>query len=81
VGPRTGLDDMERRKILPLPGLELRPLGRPVSSQLLYRLSYPGPLCWKYDLEHKFTSELSSDVISVLFNTSNEYLRKFGISQ
>jgi hypothetical protein len=23
VGPRTGLDDEERRKILPLPGIEL----------------------------------------------------------
>jgi hypothetical protein len=27
VGPRTGLDDVQRRKILPLPGLELRPLS------------------------------------------------------
>jgi hypothetical protein len=26
VGPRTGLDDADRRKILPLPGLELQPL-------------------------------------------------------
>jgi hypothetical protein len=30
VGPRTGMDDMERRKILPLQGLEVQPLGRPV---------------------------------------------------
>jgi hypothetical protein len=29
VGPRTGLNDVERRKILPLPGLEIRRLGRP----------------------------------------------------
>jgi hypothetical protein len=29
-------------KILSLPGLELRPLGSPARSQLLYRLSYPG---------------------------------------
>jgi hypothetical protein len=29
VGPRTSLDDVERRKILPLPGIELRPLGHP----------------------------------------------------
>jgi hypothetical protein len=28
MGPRTGLDDVERRKILPLLGLEIRPLGR-----------------------------------------------------
>jgi hypothetical protein len=30
VGPRAGLDDVEKRKFLTLPGLELRPLGRPV---------------------------------------------------
>jgi hypothetical protein len=37
VGPRTGLDDVERRKILSLPGLELR-----ARSQSLDRLRYPG---------------------------------------
>jgi hypothetical protein len=42
VGPRVGLDDMEKRKFLTVPGLELRPLGRPACSQTLYRLSYPG---------------------------------------
>jgi hypothetical protein len=42
MGPRTGLDDLEKRKFLPTPGLELRPLGRPARSQSLYRLSYPG---------------------------------------
>jgi hypothetical protein len=31
VGPRTGLDDVVRRKILPLLGLQLRPLGRPAT--------------------------------------------------
>jgi hypothetical protein len=40
VGPRAGLNDAERRKILPLPGLELRPLGCPARSQSLYRLHY-----------------------------------------
>jgi hypothetical protein len=30
------------RKILPLPGFELRPLGRPARSQSLYWLRYPG---------------------------------------
>jgi hypothetical protein len=30
-----------RRKILPLPGLELRPLGRPAHSQLIYGLCHP----------------------------------------
>jgi hypothetical protein len=32
VGPRTGLDDVEKGKFLTLPGLELRPLGRPARS-------------------------------------------------
>jgi hypothetical protein len=27
VGPRAGLDDVKRRNILSLPGLEIRPLG------------------------------------------------------
>jgi hypothetical protein len=39
VGPRAGLDDREKRKILPPPGLEPRPLGRPARSQSLSRLS------------------------------------------
>jgi hypothetical protein len=43
VGPRAGLDDAQKRQFLTLPGLELRPLGRPARSQSLYRLRYPGP--------------------------------------
>jgi hypothetical protein len=42
VGPRKGLDDVEKRQFLTVPGLELRPLGHPVRSQSLYRLRYPG---------------------------------------
>jgi hypothetical protein len=42
VGPRVGLDDLEKRKSLPLPGLELRLLGRPARSHPLYRLCYAG---------------------------------------
>jgi hypothetical protein len=42
VDPRAGLDDVEKRKFLPLPELELRPLARPARSQSLYRLRYPG---------------------------------------
>jgi hypothetical protein len=41
VDPRAGLDDVEKRKFLTLPGLELRLLGRPARSQSLYRLRYP----------------------------------------
>jgi hypothetical protein len=35
IGPRTGLDD-----VLTLPGLELRSIGHPASSQSLYGLRY-----------------------------------------
>jgi hypothetical protein len=42
VDPRTGLDVVEKRKILDPTGLELRPLVRPDRSQSLYRLLYPG---------------------------------------
>jgi hypothetical protein len=42
MDPRAGLDDVEKRKFLILPGLEPLPLGRPALSQSLYRLSYPG---------------------------------------
>jgi hypothetical protein len=40
VGLSAGLEDVKKRKFLTLPGLELRPLGRAVRSQSLYRLSY-----------------------------------------
>jgi hypothetical protein len=33
VGPRAGVDDMEKLKILTLPGLDLGPLGRSALSQ------------------------------------------------
>jgi hypothetical protein len=42
VGPRAGLNDVEKRNFLSPPGLELRPLGRSARSQSLYRLGYPG---------------------------------------
>jgi hypothetical protein len=42
IDPRAGLDDVEKRKFLTLPGLELQPLGRPARSLSLYRLRYPG---------------------------------------
>jgi hypothetical protein len=40
----VGLDDVEKRKFLTSPGLELRPLLQPARSQALYRLRYPGPI-------------------------------------
>jgi hypothetical protein len=49
---RDGLDAEEKRKFLTLPGLELRPLGRPARSQSLYLLHYPYTSniiwLWKY---------------------------------
>jgi hypothetical protein len=50
VGPRTSLDDVERRKILILSGPELRPFGRPTRSQSLYRQHYPSP----YKMGYKY---------------------------
>jgi hypothetical protein len=41
VGPKAGLDEVEERKFLKLPVLELRPLGRLARSQSLYRLRSP----------------------------------------
>jgi hypothetical protein len=38
VDPRAGLDDVEKRELLTLPGLEFRPFSRPTRSQSLYRL-------------------------------------------
>jgi hypothetical protein len=32
VDPRGGLDDLKKRKFFTLPGLKLRPLGRPARS-------------------------------------------------
>jgi hypothetical protein len=40
VDPRVCLADVEKRKFLTLPGLELRPFGHPARSQSLYRLGY-----------------------------------------
>jgi hypothetical protein len=48
VNPRVVLDDVKKRKFLTLPGLELGPLGRPASSQSLYRLRYPCSMIYSY---------------------------------
>jgi hypothetical protein len=41
VGLWAGLDAVEKRKSLTLPGLELQPISRPACRQSLYRLRYP----------------------------------------
>jgi hypothetical protein len=38
VGPKTSLDDVEKRKFLTLPGLEFQPLDSPTRSHSLHRL-------------------------------------------
>jgi hypothetical protein len=51
VDPRAGLGDLEKRKFFTLPGLELRPLGRPARSQSLYQLPLTvalSELCFKW---------------------------------
>jgi hypothetical protein len=59
VGPRAGLDDVEKRKFLTLSGLEIRPLGRPACNQSLDRLRYPGSILickmFKFNFLHEDT--------------------------
>jgi hypothetical protein len=42
VDPRAGLDGVEKKKFLTLPGFELLVIGGPARSQALYRLLNPG---------------------------------------
>jgi hypothetical protein len=55
VDLRAGLNDLEKRKFLTLPGLELRSLCRAVHSQSLCRLHYLGCdndlIRWKHVVE------------------------------
>jgi hypothetical protein len=55
VDPRVALDDVEKRKFLTLPGLELRSIGRPARSQSLNRLLYPGPYLKENTNYNKFS--------------------------
>jgi hypothetical protein len=41
---RAGLDDLEKRKFLTLPGLELRPLGRPAVASRYTDYAIPAPI-------------------------------------
>jgi hypothetical protein len=69
VGPRAGLDHVEKWKFVTLPGLGLRPLGLPARSQPLYRLRYPGSsfdfLFWKVVIRS------SDQEIPCIFNFNN----------
>jgi hypothetical protein len=54
VGPRTKFDDVEKRKFLALPELELWLLNRPAHSQSLNWQRYPGstPSSIRYQNHH-----------------------------
>jgi hypothetical protein len=67
VGPIPGLDVVENRKFLPLPGLELRRLGRPACSQSLYRLRYPSSFLHPYSESKLCTYDGRPGSIPVLF--------------
>jgi hypothetical protein len=64
VGHRTGMDDVERRKLLPLLGLELRPLGSPARSQLLYRLRCPDSILIlsTINIQHRPAADVSHSI-------------------
>jgi hypothetical protein len=53
VDPRASLDDVEKRKFLTLPGLELQPLGRPAHSESLEHLCYPDSYVDQYEVKLK----------------------------
>jgi hypothetical protein len=62
---RAGLDDMEKRKFLTLPRLEIQPLGHPAHSPSLYWLHYPGSFLWHVALSKtslRFAWSLCSDI-------------------
>jgi hypothetical protein len=69
VDPRAGVDDLEKRKFLTLPGLELRPLSRPARSQSLYRLSYPGSYMLQQQY-YKINNMFKQTYYSLLNNTA-----------
>jgi hypothetical protein len=57
MGPRTGLDNVERRKIFPLSGLELRPLGSPAHIDCAILAPSINPKCYKRKIERERKEE------------------------
>jgi hypothetical protein len=64
VGLGTGNDGLEKRQILPLPGLKFRSLGRPAHSQSLHRLRYPG---WNVTLRSVVVSNVSEETAASIY--------------
>jgi hypothetical protein len=91
MGPRTGLDDVARKKFLPLPGLELWPLGHPAPIKYLHRLPYPGSptktliswfvgptYCLVYFFESNFAFHAAVMSLSITKCTCSEAALKMG---
>jgi hypothetical protein len=68
VDPRAGLDDMEQRKFLTLPGLELRPLGRPARCHKKRPYQYWTSL--NYKLKQKGGEQKRKDIDAMRFDYS-----------
>jgi hypothetical protein len=68
VDPRAGLDDVEKRKFLTVPGLKLQPLGRPARRKSLYRLSHPDSILAKYQ----------SIIVPIKFKTKSVFSSVYG---
>jgi hypothetical protein len=77
VDPRAGVDDVEKRKFLTPPGLELRPLFRPARSSRCADYAIPAPylrrlLCKNGEMGRKLTCRnrpslsVKSQIVSVV---------------
>lgn len=74
VGPRSGLDEVENRKFLALPGLELRPFGSPASRQSQCRLRYLSP--FKHMMGIKISIHVSNHLSSYVATRIHRKLGK-----
>jgi hypothetical protein len=82
MGPRTGLDDVENRKFLTLPGLELRTPYCPACSQSLFRLSYPGSSDECVEIKILNVHSLSSQVLKYeIFRVEKALLNKLRMKE
>jgi hypothetical protein len=72
VGPRAGLNDVEKRKFFILPRLELWPFGCPACSQSLYRLRYRDPVKCNSSLMVQYQEE-SMSLLGILFQALADF--------
>jgi hypothetical protein len=76
VGPGTCLDDVERKIILPVPGLELRPLGRRYTDCAIPAHTVTCPFCARFEILRAMTK--MSKVLWVIMPYSSATPRRFG---